>query len=153
MLLPAYVFIHVCIGEFVAFIIGWNLILDYIIGVALAAKGITAYLELLVFGNGEFPGAAIQPFTPKDWQILSSYFDFVAFFIPILIAGWLTVAGTLLRTENEIRFDFRSIGAGYSTKYNSEHIIGWGGSSHRCHRADCQHIQRCVRMTCLMKTI
>lgn len=87
MLLPAYVFIHVCIGELVAFIVGWNLMLDYIIGVALTAKGITAYLELLVFGNGEFLGAAVQPFTPKDWQILSSYFDFVAFFIPILIAG------------------------------------------------------------------
>lgn len=78
-----------CIGEFVAFVIGWNLILDYVIGVALVAKGIAIYLDLLVFGNDEFFGAAVAPFTPKDWQILSAYFDFLAFFIPILLAGEL----------------------------------------------------------------
>lgn len=86
-LMPAYVFINVCIGEFIAFIIGWNLILDYIIGVAIAAKGIAAYLDMLVFGNDAFRGIGVVPFTPKDWQILSNYFDFFGFFIPILIAG------------------------------------------------------------------
>lgn len=86
-LMPAYVFVHVCIGEFVAYIIGWNLILDYVIAVALAAKGIATYMDVLVFGTDDFAGAAVPAFTPHNWQVLSQHFDFFAFFIPILIAG------------------------------------------------------------------
>ncbi|KAB0794529.1 hypothetical protein PPYR_11368 [Photinus pyralis] len=45
----AYVYSYVTIGEFVAFIIGWNLILEYIIGSASVVKGLFTYLDALVY--------------------------------------------------------------------------------------------------------
>ncbi|KAL3268953.1 hypothetical protein HHI36_008039 [Cryptolaemus montrouzieri] len=43
----AYVYTYVCIGEFCAFIIGWNLILEYLIGSATVTKAIFTYLDEL----------------------------------------------------------------------------------------------------------
>lgn len=43
----AYVYSYVCIGEFFAFIIGWNLILEYLIGSAASTKAIFLYVDEL----------------------------------------------------------------------------------------------------------
>ncbi|KAJ8985023.1 hypothetical protein NQ317_016934 [Molorchus minor] len=43
----AYVYSYVCIGEFFAFIIGWNLILEYLIGSATGTKAIFLYIDEL----------------------------------------------------------------------------------------------------------
>ncbi|KAJ8917726.1 hypothetical protein NQ315_005175 [Exocentrus adspersus] len=43
----AYVYSYVCIGEFFAFIIGWNLILEYLIGSATVTKAIFLYIDEL----------------------------------------------------------------------------------------------------------
>lgn len=44
----AYVYSYVSLGEFIAFIIGWNLILEYVIGSASVVKGLFTYLDSLL---------------------------------------------------------------------------------------------------------
>lgn len=70
-------------GEFAAFVVGWNLLLEQVIGVALVAKGIAAYVDVLIFDRAGVNITQVQPVSSN----ISDYFDFFAFFIPILVGG------------------------------------------------------------------
>jgi amino acid transporter len=84
----AYVFTYVAIGEFVAFIIGWNLLLEYIIGSASIAKGLSLYIDSLVNNTMKNAFKEIAPIGIGSF--LSSYFDFFAFAGPLILG--LTLA-------------------------------------------------------------
>ena len=79
----AYVYSYVVIGEFFAFVVGWNLVLEYGIGAAAVVKGFTSYADAL-FNH------KIENFTTSvigHPHIFGNdiYLDFFSFFICILI--------------------------------------------------------------------
>lgn len=65
-----------------AFIVGWNLILEYVIGAASISKGLSLYIDALV--NNTMANSFTE-IAPISWNFLSSYFDFFAFGCPLLI--------------------------------------------------------------------
>lgn len=85
LLMPSFIFTYLCMGEFAAFVVGWNLLLEQVIGVALVAKGIAAYVDMLIFDRAGV-NITLTQVHPVSSNI-SDYFDFFGFFIPILAGG------------------------------------------------------------------
>ncbi|XP_050433621.1 cationic amino acid transporter 3 isoform X2 [Adelges cooleyi] len=79
----AYVYSYVGVGEFVAFVIGWNLILEYIIGTASVAKGLSNYVDALI--GYQMKNAMINLF-PINISFMAPYPDFLAFSIVLLLS-------------------------------------------------------------------
>ncbi|KAH9497915.1 High affinity cationic amino acid transporter 1 [Dermatophagoides farinae] len=82
----AYVYSYICVGELMAFIIGWNLILEYIIGAASVARGYSNYLDG-IFDN------KIQNFFKKTLHLelphtkwFSDYPDLFAFSLTMILS-------------------------------------------------------------------
>lgn len=72
----AYIYSYVCVGEFIAFVIGWNLILEYVIGAASVVKGMSTYLDDLVDHKiSNFFNETM----PMRVEHFSDYPDFLAF--------------------------------------------------------------------------
>nr|CAD7403229.1 unnamed protein product [Timema poppensis] len=84
----AYVYSYVCVGEFVAFIIGWNLILEYVIGTASVARGLSNYIDAL---TDNVMHKTMIEVMPININFLSDYPDFLAFGIIMLLAVLLAI--------------------------------------------------------------
>ncbi|XP_058065746.1 uncharacterized protein LOC131215374 [Anopheles bellator] len=78
----AYIYSYVCIGEFMAFIIGWNLMLEYIIGSASVSRGLSLYIDTLANDTMKL---RFREVAPIEWDFMSEYFDFFAFSVAILL--------------------------------------------------------------------
>lgn len=85
----AYVYSYVTVGEFMAFVIGWNLVLEYVIGTASVARGYSNYIDSLINGTVQ---THLRHYLPIDVPGLSSYPDFMAFCITFALTskwpGW-----------------------------------------------------------------
>lgn len=97
----AYVYSYITVGEFMAFAIGWNLVLEYLIGTASVARGYSAYIDSLVQETGWSFQSFFRSIMPINVSQLSKY--------PDLLASLITISLSLMLT----------LGAKESTKFNS----------------------------------
>ncbi|XP_017090112.1 cationic amino acid transporter 2 [Drosophila bipectinata] len=79
----AYIYSYVTIGEFIAFLIGWNLILEYAIGSASVVKGLSTYLDQLC---GNPMSTFLGTHMPINIEGMSAYPDLFAFVVTILFS-------------------------------------------------------------------
>ncbi|MFV9634015.1 amino acid permease [Mycobacterium neumannii] len=85
----AYTFSYATFGEFVAWIIGWDLILEFAVAAAVVAKGWSSYLgEVFEFGGGTADFGMLQ----LDWGALL----IIVFVTAILALGTKLSAGVSL---------------------------------------------------------
>lgn len=84
----AYVYSYVTIGEFVAFTIGWNLILEYVLGTSSVARGMSGYLDAM-FDNAM--AKALREALPMNISFLADYPDFFSFATILILTVILSV--------------------------------------------------------------
>ncbi|XP_071555161.1 solute carrier family 7 member 14 isoform X2 [Temnothorax nylanderi] len=75
----AYMYSYVTVGELIAFIIGWNMVLEYLIGTSACACALSACLDALA------NGAISEAIANSVGTILGRPPDFLAFVITILM--------------------------------------------------------------------
>ena len=73
----AYTFSYATLGEFIAWVIGWDLILELMLGASVVAQGWSAYVEILLGRFGIEIPAAVAP---------GSHFDLGAFVLVAVLA-------------------------------------------------------------------
>ncbi len=80
----AYVYIYVTMGEFLGFVMGWDLILEYIIGVASVGNALSQYIN--IFANRSI-STFFETHVPMNIPGLGPYPDFLAFGIIFSFTG------------------------------------------------------------------
>jgi cationic amino acid transporter 3 len=84
----AYVYIYVTIGEFAAFIMGWDLILEYVIGVAASANALSQYINSV---SNDKIKLALESAMPMYVQGLAPYPDFLATALSLVVMVLLLI--------------------------------------------------------------
>ena len=94
----AYLYCYITIGEILGFFVGWNIILEYIIGAASIVRATSAYIDSLT--HGAIKNGTIDVIGQMDTPYIAQYFDLFAIFI--------TFATTVLLSfgvKNSARFN------------------------------------------------
>ncbi|KAJ6647921.1 Cationic amino acid transporter 4 [Pseudolycoriella hygida] len=89
----AYIYSYVSIGEFWAFVIGWNIILEHMLGAASVARAWSGYVDSML--DGFIANATISVTGEMHEHLLSKYPDFLAFFVCL---GYTLALGTGVKT-------------------------------------------------------
>jgi amino acid transporter len=78
----AYIYSYVTVGELWAFVIGWNLVLEYVIGTAAVARATSAYIDSL---SGSVISHWCNEHIPMHVEIFSSFPDLLALAITLVL--------------------------------------------------------------------
>jgi basic amino acid/polyamine antiporter, APA family len=82
----AYTYAYATLGEIVAWIIGWDLILEYAVSNMAVAVGFSAYIDSLLSGLGlKLPNTIANPVFNDSLQRTGSYFNVPGFVIVMLL--------------------------------------------------------------------
>ncbi|XP_046468574.1 cationic amino acid transporter 2 isoform X1 [Neodiprion pinetum] len=95
----AYVYSYVAVGEFIAFLIGWTLILEYVIGSASVVRALSTYVDALF---NDTMKTTFQSAMPIQIDYLSAYPDFFAFGITLVFSAALAFGAKESSLANNI---------------------------------------------------
>ncbi|XP_076167218.1 high affinity cationic amino acid transporter 1 isoform X2 [Ptiloglossa arizonensis] len=95
----AYVYSYVTMGEFTAFLIGWTLILEYVLGSASVVRGLSTYVDPLF--NYSMRNA-FESVAHIDNAHISSYPDFFAFGVTLIFSAALAFGAKESSRANNI---------------------------------------------------
>jgi cationic amino acid transporter 2 len=87
----AYIYTYVTVCEFCAFIIGWDLILEYSIGAASVARSASGYIDNLIGGDDPLETWFEKTMPITGISFLAPYFDLVALAIVMLVTIILAI--------------------------------------------------------------
>ncbi|CAN1246206.1 Cationic amino acid transporter 2, vacuolar [Linum grandiflorum] len=91
----AYHYSYICVGEGVAWLVGWALILEYTIGGSAVARGISPNLALLFGGEGSLPFFLARQTIP-GLDIVSTMVQSIVTTVNVCAMLFVIVAGTYL---------------------------------------------------------
>ena len=95
-----YVYTYIILGEFWAFFVGWNLVLEYVVGSASVARAWSGAVNVL--SGGAVVNSTTEIFGTIDVPYLSNYFDFLAVAILIVLATIVAIGIQLNAIINNI---------------------------------------------------
>jgi len=91
----AYTYAYATMGEFIAWIIGWDLILEYLFGAATVAVGWSGYVNSFLNSFGVFLPQSMSgcPFSIDihGWHATGSIINFPAVFIVLMMTTFLVI--------------------------------------------------------------
>ncbi|MBA0742266.1 hypothetical protein Gogos_015340 [Gossypium gossypioides] len=99
----AYHYAYICIGESVAWLIGWSLILEYTIGGAAIARGISPNIALFLGGEGNLPAFLVRHTIPQLGVVVDPCAAILVLIVTFLLCAGIkesSLVQTIVTTVN-----------------------------------------------------
>ncbi|XWS58567.1 hypothetical protein CRYUN_Cryun08bG0045300 [Craigia yunnanensis] len=112
----AYHYTYICIGESVAWLIGWSLILEYTIGGSAIARGISPNLALFFGGEDKLPAFLVRHTIPQLGVVVDPCAAVLVVIVTVLLCAGIkesSLVQTIVTTVNVCAMLFIIIAGGY----------------------------------------